>query len=29
LVIEAGEIVAIVTTIVKHAERNSQFTIQH
>ncbi len=29
LVTEAGEIVAIVTTIVKNAERNSQFTIQH
>ncbi|HSP13435.1 MAG TPA: four helix bundle protein [Thermoanaerobaculia bacterium] len=29
LVIEAGEIVAIVTTIVKNAELNSQFKIQH
>ncbi len=29
LVTEAGEIVAIVTTIVKNAERNSPFTIQH
>ncbi len=29
LVTEAGELVAIITTIVKNAERNSQFTIQH
>lgn len=29
LVKEAGEIVAVVTTIVKNAQRNSTFTIQH